>query len=133
MQPSLEIDHQNYEIYVSRMGRPADEIFDAKYAEQFRYQSWAERLGITSYDRCNARRGFTWSEDGFRGNWYMHYETGQHMILDEHAPAINGEVKVTRTGDNTYDFEWNFIDDCPGTPNRITGSMKDCVVGIHLN
>lgn len=131
MQPSLDVQAEMYEIYVSQMGRPADEIFDAQYASE--HPGWAEQLGITSYDRCNARRGFTWSEDGFRGNWYMHYETGQHMILDEHAPAINGEVKVTRTGDNTYDFEWNFIDDCPGTPNRITGSMKDCVVGIHLN
>ena len=130
MQPSLEIDHQNYEIYVSRMGRPADEIFDPMYASQ--YPGWAEQLGITSYDRCNARRGFARPEDDFRGNWYMHYETGNHLILDEHAPAINGEVKVTRTGDNTYDFEWNFIDDYPGTPNRITGSMKDCQVNIHL-
>lgn len=131
MQPSLDVQAEMYEIYVSQMGRPADEIFDALYAEQ--HPGWAEQLGITSYDRCNARRGFTWSEDGFRGNWYMHYETGAHMLLDEHAPAINGEVKVTRTGDNTYDFEWNFIDDFPGTPNRITGSMKDCIVNIHLN
>ena len=130
MQPSLEIDHQDYEVYVSRMGRPADEIFDPMYASQ--YPGWVEQLGITSYDRCNARRGFARPEDDFRGNWYMHYKTGNHMILDEHAPAINGEVKVTRTGDNTYDFEWNFIDDYPGTPNRITGSIKDCQVNIHL-
>ena len=131
MQPSLSLQEEMYEIYVSQMGRPADEIFDAQYAEE--HKGWAEGLGITSYDRCNARRGFTWSEDGFRGNWYLHYETGSHMILDEHAPAINGTVKVTRTGDNTYDFEWDFIDDCPGTPNQIKGSMKDCKVGIHLN
>ena len=119
-----------YEIYVSQMGRPNDEIFDAQYAAE--HKGWAEGLGITSYDRCNARRGFTWSEDGFRGNWYLHYETGSHMVLDEHAPAINGTVSVTRTGDDTYDFEWNFIDDCPGTPNRITGSIKDVKVGVYL-
>jgi hypothetical protein len=131
MQPSLEIDHQNYEIYVSRMGRPADEIFDPMYASQ--YPGWAEQLGITSYDRCNARRGFTWSTDGYRGNWYLHYETGRHMVGDGHAPAINGTVKVTRTADDIYDFEWDFIDDYPGTPNKITGAIKDCKVSIQLN
>lgn len=131
MQPSLSMEHENYELYVSRMGRPYDEIFDPYYAEQ--YHGWAEGLGITSYDRCNARRGFTWSEDGWRGNWYMHYETGRHQILDGYAPAINGWVKVTRTGDDVYDFEWDFIDDNPGTPNRISGGIKDCKVNIHLN
>ena len=130
MQPSLSLQAEMYEIYVSQMGRPNDEIFDAQYAAE--HPGWAEGLDITSYDRCNARRGFTWSEDGFRGNWYLHYETGSHMVLDEHAPAINGTVSVTRTGDDTYDFEWNFIDDCPGTPNRITGSIKDCKVGVYL-
>ena len=131
MQPSLSIDAEMYEIYVSSMGRPYDEIFDQRYAHE--NKGWAEQLGITSYDRCNARRGFTWSTDGFRGNWYMHYKTGKYFELDEHAPAINGTVKVTRTGDNTYDFEWDFIDDNPGTPNRITGGMKNCDVKIHLN
>ena len=131
MQPSLSLQAEMYEIYVSQMGRPNDEIFDAQYAAE--HKGWAEGLGITSYDRCNARRGFTWSEDGFRGNWYLHYETGSHLILDEHAPAINGTVSVTRTGDNTYDFAWDFIDDCPGTPNKVTGSMKNCKVNIHLN
>lgn len=136
MQPSLSLDEEMYEIYVSQMGRPADEVFDQEYAKQ--HPGWAEQLGLdpkndADYDRCNARRGFTWSEDGFRGNWYLHYETGRHRVLDEHAPAINGTVKVTRTAENVYDFEWDFIDDNPGTPNRITGSIKDCVVKIHLN
>lgn len=136
MQPSLTLDAEMYEIYVSQMGRPADEVFDQQYAKQ--YPGWAEQLGLdpnndADYDRCNARRGFTWSSDGFRGNWYLHYETGRHRVLDGHAPAINGTVKVTRTADNVYDFEWDFIDDNPGTPNRITGSMKDCVVKIQLN
>lgn len=131
MQPNLAATEEMYEIYVSRMGRPADEIFDSYYAEQ--YPGWAEGLGITSYDRCNARRGFTWSEDGFRGNWYLHYETGRHQVLDEMAPAVNGWVKVTRTGDDIYDFEWDLLDDNPGTPNKIAGSIKDCKVNIHLN
>ena len=131
MQPDLAPTDEMYEIYTSRMGRPFDEIFDPYYAEQ--YPGWAEGLGITSYDRCNARRGFTWSEDGFRGNWYLHYETGRHMVLDGHAPAVNGWVKVTRTGDDIYDFEWDLLDDNPGTPNKITGSIKDCKVSIHLN
>lgn len=131
MQPDLAMSEEMYEIYVSRMGRPYDEIFDPFYAEQ--YPGWAEGIGITSYDRCNARRGFTWSADGWRGNWYQHYETGQHYHLDEYAPAINGWVKVTRTGEGVYDFEWDFIDDNPGTPNRITGSIRDCKVKIQLN
>ena len=131
MQPNLAETEEMYEIYVSRLGRPADEIFDPYYADQ--HPGWAEGIGITSYDHCNARRGFTWSEDGYRGNWYLHYETGRHMVLDEHAPAVNGTVKVTRTADDIYDFEWDLIDDNPGTPNKITGSLKDCKVSIHLN
>ncbi len=130
MQPDLAIDAEMYEIYVSRMGRPNDEIFDAAYAKQ--YPGWAEGIGIESYDRCNARRGFTWSEDGWRGNWYMHYETGRHQILDGYAPAINGWVKVKQTSEGIYDFEWDFIDDYPEQPNKITGSIKDCPVRIHI-
>lgn len=129
MQPSLSVEHEMYEIYVSRMGRPADEIFDWKYARD--HAGWAENLGIESYDRCNARRGFTWSTDGFRGNWYLHYETGRHQVLDGHAPAVNGWVTVKRTGENTYDFAWDFIDDNPGTPNKITGSIQNVPVTIY--
>lgn len=129
MQPSLSVTDEMYEIYVTRMGRPYDEVFDPNYAEQ--YYGWAEGLGITSYDRCNARRGFTWSEDSFRGNWYLHYETGRHQILDEMAPAINGWVTVTRTGEDIYDFAWEFIDDNPGTPNQISGSISGCEVKVQ--
>lgn len=120
LQPSLSMEAEDYEVYVSRMGRPYDEIFDKTYANQ--NPGWAHFL--EGYDRCNARRGFTWSEDGWRGNWYMHNEIGKHFHLDEYAPAINGWVKVTRTAESTYDFEWDFIDDLPGTPNKITGSIK---------
>lgn len=130
MQPNLSVDADNYEIYVSRMGRPEDEVFDPKYAEQF--PGWAEGMNLTGYDWCNARRGFTWSEDGFRGNWYMHNKTGEHFILDGHAPAINGWVKVTRTAEETYDFSWEFIDDNPDAPNTITGSISDCKVKKQL-
>lgn len=131
MQPSLAVDAEMYEIYVSQMGRPADEIFDSQYAKE--HPGWAEGLGITSYDRCNARRGFTWASDGYRGNWYQHYETGSHHVLDEHAPAINGTVKIKRTDVDVYDIEWDFIDDLPGTPNKITGSIKNVKVKTYLN
>lgn len=130
MQPNLSVDADNYEIYVSKMGRPEDEVFDPKYAEQF--PGWAEGMNLTGYDWCNARRGFTWSEDGFRGNWYMHNKTGEHFILDGHAPAINGWVKVTRTAEETYDFSWEFIDDNPDAPNTITGSISNCKVKKQL-
>ena len=131
MQPSLSVDAEMYEIYVSQMGRPADEIFDSQYAKE--HPGWAEGLGITSYDRCNARRGFTWASDGYRGNWYQHYQTGSHHVLDEHAPAINGTVKIKRTDVDVYDIEWDFIDDLPGTPNKITGSIKNVKVKTYLN
>lgn len=131
MQPSLSVDAEMYEIYVSRMGRPADEIFDSQYAKD--HPGWAEGLGITSYDRCNARRGFTWASDGYRGNWYQHYETGRHHVLDGHAPAINGTVKVKRTDVDVYDIEWDFIDDLPGTPNKVTGSIKNVKIKTYLN
>lgn len=132
MQPDLALQHESYELYVSRMGRPVDEVFDERYAKDFK--EWAEKLSIESYNRCNARRGFTWSEgNGLRGNWYVHYETGRHLVIDEHAPAINGWVKVTRTGEDTYNFQWDFVDDYPGTPNRITGSLDKCKVKLKLD
>lgn len=123
MQPSLAITDEWYELYVSRMGRPHDELFDPQYAME--QPGWADFL--EGYDRCNGRRGFTYA-GGFRGNWYMHYEEGRFYVMDQHAPAINGWVKVKRTGDNIYDFQWEFCDDYPGTPNMITGSMTGCKV-----
>lgn len=129
--PDLSLDDPDYELFVSRMGRPYDEIFDPKYAAQ--YPGWAETLGIESYDRCLARRGFTWSTDGWRGNWYQHYEIGQHYHLDEYAPAVNGWVKVTRTALDVYDFEWDFTDDNPGTPNKITGKIEGVRVNVQWN
>lgn len=140
MQPNLVIDHQYYDLYASKMGRPDDGIFDMKYAND--NPGWAEFLYYNAvnddpegkraeaYDRCNGRRGFTWSTDGYRGNWYMHYEENKHQILDGFAPAINGWVKVTRTAEDKYDFKWNFIDDYPGTANKITGSING--VQVHI-
>ena len=140
MQPQLDYRERktnNYDAYVSRLGRPMDEIFDEHLVERSPdgvkpgYQAWMDNLGIKNYDRCNARRGFTWSTDGFRGNWYLHYEKGRHQVLDGHAPAINGWVKVKRTSEDIYTFQWEFIDDCPGNPNTITGKIENCVVSIQ--
>ena len=140
MQPQLDYRERktnNYDAYVSRLGRPMDEIFDEHLVERSPdgvkpgYQAWMDNLGIKNYDRCNARRGFTWKTDGFRGNWYLHYEKGRHQVLDGHAPAINGWVKVKRTSEDIYTFQWEFIDDCPGNPNTITGKIENCVVTIQ--
>lgn len=117
MQPNLALNDYDYEACVSSMGRPDDEVFDPKCAH-FGYSKF-----ITEYDYCNGRRGFTWSEDGFRGNWYLHYETGRHMILDGHAPAVHGTVSVKRTSDTNYEFEWDLMDDGV-TQNNITGSWS---------
>ena len=42
-------------------------------------------------------------------------------------------MSIQKSPDDIYDFEWDLIDDNPGTPNKITGSIKDCKVSIHLN
>ena len=62
----------------------------------------------------------------------MHNKEGEHFMIDGHAPAINGWVKVKRTAEKTYDFSWEFIDDNPGSPNTITGSINGCTVEIQL-
>ena len=141
MQPHLdyrEREINSYDAYVSRLGRPMDEIFDENLVERTPYESvkpgyqqWVDWLGIKSYDRCNARRGYTWSTDGFRGNWYLRYEKGRHQVLEGHAPAINGWVKVKRTSEDIYTFQWEFIDDCPGSPNTISGKIENCLVSIQ--
>ena len=140
MQPHLDYRERktnNYDAFVSRLGRPMDEIFDEKLVEMSPdnvkegYQAWKDMLGIKNYERCNARRGYTWSTDGFRGNWYLRYEKGRHQVLEGHAPAINGWVKVKRTSEDIYTFQWEFIDDCPDSPNTISGKMENCVVSIQ--
>lgn len=123
MQPNLALSDYDYEACVSAMGRPDDEIFDPNCAH-FGYSKF-----MTGYDYCNGRRGFTWSDDGFRGNWYLHYETGRHFILDGHAPAIHGTIEVVRTSETDYEFTWDFKDDAI-TQNSITGSWSGPVTII---
>ena len=140
LQPQLDQNDETYEAYVSDMGRPDDEIFDANLVQKtpdwagsdviFGYQEWVKYLGISNFDLC-ARRGFTWSTDGFRGNWYFKWEKGRHQILEGHAPAVNGWVKVKRTAEDVYTFEWEFTDDYPKNPNTIKGKIENCVVTIH--
>lgn len=115
MQPNLSVSDPNYEACVSSMGRPDDTVFDPAFKDNYFF--------MEGYDRCNGRRGFTWAVGGYRGNWYLHYETGRHFIIDGHAPAINGTVKVVRTSETNYEITWDLIDDAP-TPNKITGSWS---------
>lgn len=131
MQPNLAMNDYDYETCVSAMGRPDDTIFDPKCAH-FGYSKF-----MTGYDYCNGRRGFTWSEGGYRGNWYMHYKENRHFILDGHAPAINGTVTVIRTTEvdpatnvAEFTFEWDFRDDAL-TPNSITGSWTGPVTIVR--
>lgn len=124
MQPNLSLSDYDYEACVSSMGRPDDEVFDPNCAH-FGYSKF-----MTGYDYCNGRRGFTWSDDGYRGNWYLHYQTNRHFILDGHAPAVHGTIMVTRTTEidadtniAEYTLEWDFKDDAV-TQNSITGSWS---------
>lgn len=124
MQPNLALNDYDYETCVSAMGRPDDEIFDPNCAG-FGYSKF-----MTGYDYCNGRRGFTWAEGGFRGNWYIHYQTGRHQVLDGHAPAIHGTIEVVRTSETNYEFTWNLKDDGI-TQNRITGSWSGPVTIVR--
>ena len=137
LQPQLDMVSQKdqYEGYVSSMGRPMDEVFDPDLVAKtpdwadVNYSGWVSQLGIQDYGFC-ARRGFTWASDGFRGNWYLHYKTKKHQILDGQAQAINGFVKVKRVSEDRYDFSWEFTDDYPNTPNTISGEIKNCLLSI---
>ncbi|MBR5568961.1 MAG: hypothetical protein IKW27_09505 [Bacteroidales bacterium] len=117
IQPNLSMDEQLYQVSVSRMGRPYDDIF---------YEpNWGDYTYMTGVD---ARRGFTW--DGyFRGNWYLHFLEGTYQNMDEMAPAVKGTVKVTRTtelqtasGGREAQFKvvWDLYDDSEAS-NNITG------------
>ena len=118
IQPNLAMDEQLYDLSVSQMGRPYDDIF---------YEpNWKDYTYMTGTD---ARRGFTW-DGGFRGNWYLHYAEGTWQNMDEMAPAVKGTVKVTRLtefsvasgGGRQADFKivWNLYDDAEASYN-ITG------------
>lgn len=118
IQPNLAMDEQLYDLSVSQMGRPYDDIF---------YEpNWKDYTYMTGTD---ARRGFTW-DGGFRGNWYLHYAEGTWQNMDEMAPAVKGTVKVTRLtefsvasgGGRQADFKivWDLYDDAEASYN-ITG------------
>lgn len=118
IQPNLAMDEALYNVSVSKMGRPYDDIF---------YQpNWKDYTYMTGTD---ARRGFTW-DGGFRGNWYLHYQEGTWQNMDEMAPAVKGTVKVTRLTEMTvasgggrqaeFRIVWDLYDDAEASYN-ITG------------
>lgn len=118
IQPNLSMEEELYNVSVSKMGRPYDDIF---------YQpNWDKYTYMTGWD---ARRGFTW-DGGFRGNWYLHYLEGTYQNMDEMAPAVKGTVKVTRLTDFTvasgggrqaeFKIVWDLYDDAEASYN-ITG------------
>ena len=114
IQPNLSMEDPLYQVSVSKMGRPYDDIF---------YQpNWKDYTYMTGVD---ARRGFTW-QGGYRGNWYLHYIPGTYQNMDEMAPAVKGTVTVTRTseyrmniGEREADFNivWDLYDDAEASYN----------------
>ncbi len=129
IQPNLSMDEQLYDLSVSQMGRPYDDIF---------YEpNWKDYTYMTGTD---ARRGFTW-DGGFRGNWYLHYQEGTWQNMDEMAPAVKGTVKVTRLtepavaagGGRQADFRfvWDLYDDAEASYN-ITGEWTGPVT-VHTS
>ena len=122
IQPDLALTDYDYQLCVSKMGRPYDDVFDPDKSYMYYF--------IEGYDYCNSRRGFTWSSDGYRGVWYFHYLEKHWLNLDEHAPAIRGDIKITSLtspknvdGRRVVDMkvEWDLIDDSDAA-NKIRGS-----------
>ena len=117
IQPNLSMEDPLYQVSVSKMGRPYDDIF---------YQpNWKDYTYMTGVD---ARRGFTW-QGGYRGNWYLHYIPGTYQNMDEMAPAVKGTVTVTRTSEYAeleggreanFNIVWDLYDDAEASYN-ITG------------
>ena len=129
IQPNLSMEEQLYNLSVSQMGRPYDDIF---------YEpNWKDYTYMTGTD---ARRGFTW-DGGFRGNWYLHYAEGTWQNMDEMAPAVKGTVKVTRLSEPTvasgggrqaeFKFVWDLYDDAEASYN-ITGEWTGPVT-VHTS
>ena len=125
IQPDLSMDEQLYQVSVSKMGRPYDDIF---------YEpNWKDYTYMTGVD---ARRGFTW-DGGFRGNWYLHYQEGTYQNMDLHGPAVKGTVNVTRLADYAvasgggrqaeFEIVWDLYDDTEASYN-ITGEWTGTVV-----
>lgn len=128
IQPDLAMTEHDYQMVISKMGRPYDDIFspDLNYKYYF----------MEGYDYCNSRRGFTWSSDGYRGVWYFHYKEKHWLNLDEHAPAVRGTIKIKSLENPTavdgkknlnLSVEWDLIDDTDAA-NKITGSWSGPVV-----
>ena len=129
IQPNLSMEEQLYNLSVSQMGRPYDDIF---------YEpNWKDYTYMTGTD---ARRGFTW-DGGFRGNWYLHYAEGTWQNMDEMAPAVKGTVKVTRLTEPVvaagggreaeFKFVWDLYDDAEASYN-ITGEWTGPVT-VHTS
>ena len=118
IQPNLSMEDPLYQVSVSKMGRPYDDIFyEPRWENDYTYMTGTD-----------ARRGFTW-DGGFRGNWYLHYIPGTYQNMDQTAPAVKGTVTVTRTsdykmavGEREADFKlvWDLYDDSDAS-NNITG------------
>ena len=115
IQPNLSMEEPLYQVSVSKMGRPYDDIF----YEPFWDEKYPYMTGV------DARRGFTW-DGGYRGNWYLHYIPGTYQNMDEMAPAVKGTVTVTRTseykmviGEREADFNivWDLYDDAEASYN----------------
>ena len=130
VQPNLSMDEQLYDLSVSQMGRPYDDIFyEPNWKDKYTY--------MTGVD---TRRGFTW-DGGYRGNWYLHYKEGTWQNMDEMAPAVKGTVKVTRLTEPTiaagggrqaeFKFVWDLYDDAEASYN-ITGEWTGPVT-VHTS
>lgn len=125
IQPNLSLEEQLYDLSVSQMGRPYDDIFYEPY--------WADKY--TYMSEYNARRGFTFA-GGHDGNWYLHYEEGTKQAMDINAPAVKGTVTVTRTSDwkfvtggrnAEFSLVWDLYDDTEQS-NNITGEWSGPIV-----
>jgi hypothetical protein len=122
IQPDCAIDSDDYNMCVSQMGRPYDDLFHPETAAYWGYSSYS--WFPTEFDYCISRRGFTW--DGwFRGVWYYHLKYGKYFEMDENAPAVKGTIKVFRKG-NIYKLTWDLQDDAE-SPNKITGTWEGVV------
>lgn len=125
IQPNLSMEAPLYQVSVSKMGRPYDDIFYQPFWDDYTY--------MTGVD---ARRGFTW-DGGYRGNWYFHYIPLHWENMDQMAPAVKGTVTVTRLTELTvasgggrqadYKIVWDLFDDAEASYN-ITGEWTGPIV-----
>lgn len=121
IQPDLAMTDYDYQLCVSRMGRPYDDIFDPDQSGMYYF--------VDGYDFCNSRRGFTWA-GGYRGVWYFHYLEDHYYNMDEHAPFVRGKIRIKTIaspkmvdGRMVADMSvtWDLIDDSDAA-NRVWGT-----------